>query len=81
MCDFRPEALQCAPGNTANCLTSAQVETVRQIYTDYYGEDGSLIFPRMLFGSFPLTQLLSFPVKTTSVILKPEFHSHEKTTC
>lgn len=50
LCQFRPEALQCAPGNTINCLNSIQVGTVRQLLADYYGLDGSLIYPRMQPG-------------------------------
>jgi feruloyl esterase len=51
MCPYRPEALQCAPGNSTNCLTSPQVQTVRKVFTDLYGEDGDLVFPRMQYGS------------------------------
>lgn len=51
LCTYRPESLQCSPGNTTACLTSAQVQTVRQIFAPYYGVNGSLIYPRMQPGS------------------------------
>lgn len=51
LCQFRPEALICAPGNATNCLTGTQAATVRAIFTDYYGVDGKLIYPRMQPGS------------------------------
>ena len=53
LCQFRPEALLCVQGNTNSsaCLTSPQVAALRQIYTDYYGLDGELIYPRMQPGS------------------------------
>ena len=52
LCDFRPEALICANGNTSSsCLTSAQVNMVRQIYTPFYGLNGNLIYPPMQPGN------------------------------
>ncbi|KAF8857679.1 hypothetical protein BDZ45DRAFT_652454 [Acephala macrosclerotiorum] len=55
LCQFRPEALQCPPGKSstegASCLTNVQVAAVRQVYTDFYGADGRLIYPRMQPGS------------------------------
>ena len=53
LCHFRPEALLCAPGtnSSSTCLTTAQVLAVREAFTDYYGVDGKLIFPRMQPGS------------------------------
>lgn len=53
LCPYRPENLQCSPnsGNSSSCLTASQVLTVRQVFTDYYGLNGSLIFPRMNYGS------------------------------
>jgi len=53
LCQFRPEALQCAPGNnnTTGCLTAAQVRAVRAVFTDFYGNDGKLVYPRMQPGS------------------------------
>jgi len=51
LCTYRPENLQCAPGNSTNCLSSAKVQTVRQVFEPYYGVNGSLIYPRMQPGS------------------------------
>lgn len=53
MCQFRPEALQCQPGavNLTACLTNSQVSAVREAFTDFYGVDGKIIYPRMQPGS------------------------------
>ncbi|KAJ6256145.1 Tannase [Drechslerella dactyloides] len=48
-CEPRPEALLCAHGQTwksHRCLTSPQVNTVRQFYSPFYGKNGELIYPR-----------------------------------
>lgn len=51
LCQYRPEALICNPGNSTNCLTGEQANTVRLIFSPLYGEDGSLVYPRMQPGS------------------------------
>ncbi|KUJ14339.1 tannase and feruloyl esterase [Mollisia scopiformis] len=54
LCRFRPEALQCSPGldgKNGACLTGSQVGAVRNAFTDFYGVDGNLIYPRMQPGS------------------------------
>jgi feruloyl esterase len=55
--------------NTTGCLTSAQVGAVRAAFTDFYGVDGKLIFPRMQPGSEIIAQYVyytsgSFPYST-----------------
>jgi feruloyl esterase len=59
---FRPEALQCAPGvtNSSICLTSAQVGAVRDAFTDLYGVNRKLIYPRMQPGSEVITSLVYY---------------------
>ncbi|GAB7356750.1 hypothetical protein MBLNU459_g7652t1 [Dothideomycetes sp. NU459] len=51
ICAFNPETLLCIRGaNTtgpANCLTTAQVETVRQVYLPLYGLNNTFIYPRL----------------------------------
>lgn len=55
LCDFRPEALLCPKGTTnataAKCLTPVQVSQVRQIFSPFYGVNGSFIYPAMQPGS------------------------------
>ncbi|KAK5164210.1 tannase [Saxophila tyrrhenica] len=57
LCAYNPVTLQCSPSasNTSSCLTSAQVATVRKVFSPYYGTDSAnnsaLIFPRMQPGS------------------------------
>ena len=54
LCRYRPENLQCSPGNGTNsttCLTAPQVSTVRTLFTDWYGVNGSLIYPKANYGA------------------------------
>ncbi|CAF9927221.1 MAG: putative feruloyl esterase B-2 [Alectoria fallacina] len=51
LCSFRPEALLCDKNTSTTCLTSTQVEMVREIFSPFYGEDGDLIYPAMQPGS------------------------------
>lgn len=60
VCHFRPETLLCASGNTSSCLTSTQVQTVRGIFSDYIGVNGSLVYPRMQPGSELLASVILY---------------------
>lgn len=53
LCTYKPVAIQCASNatNTSSCLTAPQVNTVLQVFSPYYGEHGSLVYPRMQPGS------------------------------
>lgn len=51
LCIFRPEALLCAANVTNGCLTPVQVNIVNGVFSPFYGENGSLIFPAMQPGS------------------------------
>ncbi|OLN91627.1 putative feruloyl esterase B-2-like protein 3 [Colletotrichum chlorophyti] len=51
LCHYRPEALICGGNETATCLTGAQAQTVRTVFGDLYGIDGSLVYPRMQPGA------------------------------
>ena len=54
LCNYRPETLICGAKNTTvgvNCLTPAQVETVRGIFSPLYGNGGALVYPAMQPGS------------------------------
>jgi feruloyl esterase len=42
LCSFKPEKLKCAGPDGPDCLTPAQVETVRKIYTPLRTPDGKL---------------------------------------
>ncbi|KAJ4483742.1 ferulic acid esterase [Lentinula aciculospora] len=50
MCQFTPETLICSRGQTSDCLTGKQAETVRSIFSPFYGLDGELLYPRMQPG-------------------------------
>ncbi|CAG9989270.1 unnamed protein product [Clonostachys byssicola] len=47
LCQYRPESLICAKNQTTGCLTGAQVETVRSVFSPTYGPDGKFIYPRI----------------------------------
>ncbi|KAJ3933009.1 MAG: ferulic acid esterase [Lentinula lateritia] len=49
-CQFTPETLICSKGQTSQCLTGLQAQTVRSIYSPLYGSDGQLLYPRMQPG-------------------------------
>jgi feruloyl esterase len=51
LCQFRPETMLCSPGMTRNCLTGAQADTVRKIFSPVYGKSGNLLYPRMQPGN------------------------------
>ena len=42
LCTFKPESLKCASGDSPDCLTAAQVETVRKIYSPVKTPDGRI---------------------------------------
>ncbi|KAL9948870.1 Tannase and feruloyl esterase [Verticillium nonalfalfae] len=47
LCQYRPEALICGANTTDTCLTGTQAQTVRAVFSDLHGIDGSLVYPRM----------------------------------
>src|SRR6185295_20392973 len=50
LCSFKPETLKCAGADGPDCLTAAQVETVRKIYTPVKTPDGKLYTPGFPVG-------------------------------
>jgi feruloyl esterase len=53
---FRPEALICGgstptKGNSSSCLTSEQVEVVRNVFSPLYGVNGEMIYPSLCPGA------------------------------
>ncbi|KAK2011896.1 tannase and feruloyl esterase [Colletotrichum eremochloae] len=51
LCQYRPESLICGSGQTANCLTGTQAQTVRTVFGDLYGENGAFVYPRLQPGA------------------------------
>ena len=49
-CRFDPQALLCKGADSASCLTSPQVESVRAMYTPARKKDGTLVYPGMPRG-------------------------------
>ncbi len=49
-CQFNPASLLCHAGDATDCLTSAQVETLRKLYAGPSTSSGRQIFPGMPMG-------------------------------
>jgi len=45
LCKFNPTSIECKGGATSNCLTAAQVATVRAIQKGARAEDGTQLYP------------------------------------
>jgi feruloyl esterase len=45
LCKFNPASIECKGGATSNCLTAAQVATVRAIQKGARAEDGTQLYP------------------------------------
>ncbi|KAG6900004.1 hypothetical protein C0993_004312 [Termitomyces sp. T159_Od127] len=45
-CEFRPEAIVCSAGQTTDCLTSAQIDALHEIYQPIFGTSGELLYSR-----------------------------------
>ena len=52
-CRFNPEALRCRAGNSADCLTAPQIETVKKMYAPVRKANGEVIFPGLQPTSEP----------------------------
>ncbi|KAJ4986880.1 feruloyl esterase B [Stagonosporopsis vannaccii] len=51
LCNFNPSTLLCRGNASARCLTEAQVQQLRTIFSDYRYSSGELIYPAMQPGS------------------------------
>ncbi|KAH0428416.1 feruloyl esterase b [Colletotrichum camelliae] len=53
LCKYNPDGLRCAKGDgqTSGCLTATQLETLKSIYSPVLDAAGSLVYPKMQFGS------------------------------
>ncbi|KAF2126128.1 tannase and feruloyl esterase [Dothidotthia symphoricarpi CBS 119687] len=61
-CNFRPDALLCganATANATNCLTGPQLDTIHNIWSDYVGENNTMILPGFWPGSEGTPALIS----------------------
>jgi feruloyl esterase len=45
LCKFNPASIECKGSNTSNCLTAAQVATVKAIQAGARAEDGTQLYP------------------------------------
>jgi feruloyl esterase len=50
-CDFNPDFLLCTPSKNTSCLTSPQLNTLHQIYSDYVDTNQTFVFPHLWLGS------------------------------
>lgn len=52
-CNFNYEALLCTSGNATDCLTSAQLQTVYEFYSDWVDVNQTFVFPGATLGTDP----------------------------
>ncbi|TRM63610.1 Tannase/feruloyl esterase [Schizophyllum amplum] len=60
LCDFNPTPLICSDGDTTDCLTETQIETVVKLLSAVYDENGELAYPRMQPGAEVLAGVRQF---------------------
>ncbi|KAL1304978.1 hypothetical protein AAFC00_003883 [Neodothiora populina] len=51
ICDFNATVLRCGVSSDTRCLTSTQVTAVRNVYSQLYDQQGTLLFPRLSPGT------------------------------
>jgi feruloyl esterase len=52
LCQFNTSAIPVCEGNsTDSCLTSTQINTISEVFTELYNTEGQLLFPALLYGS------------------------------
>ena len=44
-CNFRPQSLQCQPGQTSNCLSPGQVQTLTSYFSAARDDDHNIVYP------------------------------------
>jgi feruloyl esterase len=49
-CKFDPETVRCKGAGTSNCLTGAQLESVKAMYAPAKKRNGEIVYPGMPFG-------------------------------
>jgi feruloyl esterase len=50
LCNYDPSGLLCKEKDSTSCLSAAQIETVKRVYSPLLQKDGSVIYPRMQPG-------------------------------
>ncbi|KAK7422458.1 hypothetical protein QQZ08_009510 [Neonectria magnoliae] len=51
LCDYDPSGLLCGSGQSSDCLTAKQLQTLRSTYSPLTSIDGSLVYPRLQPGA------------------------------
>lgn len=52
LCNYDPSGLACREGsNSTTCLTPAQIETVKGVYSPLYNDNGDVVYPRLQPGA------------------------------
>ncbi|KIY50647.1 tannase and feruloyl esterase [Fistulina hepatica ATCC 64428] len=71
-CQFMPETLICADGQTKDCLSPEQVRYILGIFTPLYGADGSELFPRITPGA-DFARDFEFVVSGTAIFISTDW--------
>ncbi|THX84627.1 tannase and feruloyl esterase [Aureobasidium pullulans] len=51
ICEFNAAALQCGTSSDSRCLTQTQVQTVNDVYSELYDQNGNLLYPSLSLGA------------------------------
>lgn len=51
ICDFNATVLSCSASTDPRCLTSTQVQTVNDVYSELYDQSGNLLYPSLSLGA------------------------------
>lgn len=53
LCSFDFREIQCSDiaENFSDCLTEQQIETAKKVYSDYYSDNGTFLYPGLLLGT------------------------------
>ncbi|KAH0013600.1 tannase and feruloyl esterase, partial [Aureobasidium melanogenum] len=51
ICKFDATKLRCGTSSDSRCLTQTQVQTVNDVYSELYDQDGNLLYPSLSLGA------------------------------
>lgn len=71
-CQFQPASLQCSAGEAPDCLSAAQVDTLRKLYAGPSTSSGRQIFPGMPMGHEDTPNYAAYVFGNTPPVARPD---------
>jgi feruloyl esterase len=71
-CQFNPASLQCRAGDPQDCLTAAQVDTLRKLYAGPSTSSGRQIFPGIPMGHEDTPNYAAYVFGNTPPVAQPD---------